>query len=64
MNKRGIPRINKEEITVTQSQYEELARRTLSAQKERREIPMITKDFPELTRQEGYYIQALRERIA
>ena len=48
---------------MTQSQYEELARRTLSAQKERREIPMITKDFPELTRQEGYYIQALREQL-
>lgn len=48
---------------MTEGQYEALARRTLAAQKERREIPMLTKEFPTLTRREGYHIQALREQI-
>lgn len=48
---------------MTQTQYMELARRTLAAQEENREIPMLTKEFPELTRAEGYHIQALREQL-
>lgn len=46
-----------------EKQYEALARRTLDAQKENREIPMLTKEFPELTRAEGYHIQAIRENM-
>lgn len=48
---------------MTESQYQELAQRTLDAQKANREIPMITKEYPELTRAEGYHIQALREQL-
>lgn len=46
---------------MTEAQYLGLAKRTLEAQKENREIPMLTKEFPRLTRAEGYYIQQLRE---
>ena len=48
---------------MTETQYQELAERTLTAQKENREIPMLTKEYPELTRREGYHIQALREQL-
>ena len=48
---------------MTQQQYQELARRTLAAQEENREIPMLTREFPALTRAEGYQIQALREQL-
>lgn len=48
---------------MTEVQYQELAQRTLKAQEENRAIPMITKEFPELTRAEGYHIQALREQL-
>lgn len=48
---------------MTEHQYSELARRTLQAQEENREIPMLTRTFPELTRAEGYHIQAIRERM-
>ena len=47
---------------MTEAQYQELAERTLTAQTENREIPMLTKEYPELTRREGYHIQALREQ--
>lgn len=46
-----------------EAQYLELAKRTLAAQKENREIPMLTKEFPELTRAEGYHVQQLREQL-
>ena len=48
---------------MTESQYQELAQRTLNAQKANREIPIISKEYPELTRAEGYHIQALREQL-
>ena len=48
---------------MTEAQYQELAERTLTAQTENREIPMLTKEYPELTRREGYHIQALREQL-
>ena len=48
---------------MTESQYQELAQRTLDAQKANREVPMVTKEYPELTRAEGYHIQALREQL-
>lgn len=48
---------------MTEGQYQELAQRTLNAQREKREIPMLTKEFPELTRAEGYHVQSLREQL-
>lgn len=48
---------------MSEIQYLELAKRTLAAQKENREIPMLIKEFPALTRAEGYHIQALREQL-
>lgn len=48
---------------MTEQEYGELARRTLQAQEENREIPMLTCTLPELTRAEGYHIQAIREEL-
>ena len=50
-------------MALTEAQYLELARRTLAAEQENREIPMLTVEVPQWTREEGYHIQQLREKL-
>ena len=50
-------------MPLTQTQYMHLARHTLAAEEENRTIPMLTQEFPDLTREEGYQIQRLRAQL-